>query len=141
MTDTMFVSGQPVAIGAVSMVLCRFANDGGTDNFLDISSESSNPEIGGMAINGLSVGSISTLEQLSGRTLSFDSNIDADNELAESVFWLNANDTLEIEKLSIVFGALTQNTMQISLQASCFTYAPHKDIPVVIVAVANIISY
>ncbi len=121
------------------MTFLSFTDENRTYHSIDIWSDSTGDEIGGVTINSLDVGNIATLDHLSGITLCFDSNDDSTSELGESVFWENANDTLEIESLSITFGKLEYGAMHVSLEANCFTYAPHKDITVTVIALARIV--
>ncbi len=139
MTNQMMIANTPVNIGEVSIYIHHYTDENGTHNSIDILSDSTNDEMGGVAINSLGIGNITTFQQLSGMTFSYNANDESSSELGESVFWQNADETLEIEQISIAFGALQDEMLQVKIQASCFKYAPHKDIDVTLVALAKII--
>ena len=134
----MTISGQPVPVGEIKVRFCRFADESLPYTWVDISSDSSDESLAGVAINCLNVGDIVAPDDLSGLAFSLASGEDDGGELAESVFWREGDDTLEIESLSVTFGAKERNTIQLNIRANCFSFEPHKDIAVSIVALALI---
>ena len=88
----------------------------------------------GIALNCISLGGLKSLDQLQNRSFKFASNEDeTENELGESVVFRSQEleDTLEIEKLEIQFGKISDNVFPIALTARCFGYTKEdSDIPV-----------
>lgn len=139
MSAQMTVDGRPIPIGPVALHFQYFTDDGPPHAWIDLSSDSDNERLGGIAINCLDVGDHPALPSLYGRTLSFDASDEGEgSELGESVFWLPGDETLEVQSLRIAFGHAVGGALPIEVEATCFDHQGQTGITVRVEARADI---
>lgn len=139
MTAQMTVDGRPIPIGAVALHFQYFLDDGPPHAWIDLSSDSDNERLGGIAINCLDVGDHPALTSLYGKTLSFGTTDDGEGaELSESVFWLPGDETLEVGSMRIAFGHAVDGALPIEVEATCFDHDGGTGITVRVAARADI---
>jgi hypothetical protein len=123
MSAQMIIDGQPVPIGEVAVRFQHFLEDGPPHAWLDLHSNSDDSSLGGVAINCLNVGDVSTLDKLCGTTLVFGQGEEFERaELTESVFWRPGDQTLELQELQLRFGQLDSDGLSIEIAAVCFDH-------------------
>lgn len=139
MSAQMTVDGRSVPMGPVALHFQYFLDDGPPHAWIDLSSDSDNERLGGIAINCLDVGDHPTLSSLYGRTLSFGATDDGEGaELSESVFWLPGDETLEVQSMRIAFGTAVGGALPVEVEATCFDHDGHTGIIVRVEARADI---
>ena len=133
----MTVAGRSVPVGRIVATLSTNDDSSDPHSELDIVSDSDDESVGGLALNCIRLNGITEVQQLAGLAFALDQS-DTKSELAESVFWTEGLETLEIESLSIEFGPMAGTTVPIKVEAECFdTEGPAGR--VVLVAVVNVL--
>ena len=139
MTNSMKIGGRSVPIGGMALCFRYFAEDDPPAS-LDIWRETEDESLGGVALNGLGIRNVTTVEALQGKRFSFDDETEDDAEIRESVFVQpNSDESLEISSVDIVFGAIDGEHIALEIRAKCFDHR-EMDIPVEIGGSARILK-
>jgi hypothetical protein len=128
------------AVPVINLAICfrRFDDEHPPYASIDVLPESDSETHGGVALNCINVGDLTSIEDLAGKEFSFDR--DGETEIAESVFWRPPNDNLEIEHLVVKFGAVTAGLVEIDLRAKCFDFHGNSNIPITLSTAAKIVE-
>jgi hypothetical protein len=118
-TSKMWIDGRPIEIEDVVVSFSYSAEDGA---YLNFQSDSENPKLGGLALNGIHAGNVPSLGELFGRKVVVDREEQPDAELAESVMWApGGGHTLELDRVEILLKAsLLKCTVEYEISATCF---------------------
>jgi hypothetical protein len=138
MNIQMTVNGEVLPIGKTELMFEYFPNNDPPYASLHIQSDSDDEMLGGVAINCLNVGNVTSLKELQGKTLTFDDTEESGSELRESVFWRPSDETLELQSLTIRIEPITASAVMLSIQSVCFDHHGNVGLNVEILGAAEI---
>jgi hypothetical protein len=108
-------------MGDMVLQLRYFEDETSPYALLDIWRVTDDDALGGVALNGLALYGVTTIESLEGRRFAFDDSNDGNAELRESVFIQpNDDESLEIDSLVIAFLRRQDDDFELEMRASCF---------------------
>jgi hypothetical protein len=124
MKPQMLIEGQPVPTGGLKASLELRSEKGGEDfallHIATPSGDERNDRSGGVALNCLYAGPVTSLEALFNKPLMFDRQDGRSSELAESVFWRPGPEDMEIRSVRVLIEPGKSGTVLLTIHGCCY---------------------